>query len=334
MKKTIILFVLLITLTGCSTVESQNVQFLTYFDTVVSLTAYTDTTEEFTELSAYVNSELNRYDKLFDIYESYDDLNNLKTLNDMAGIEAVDLDSEIIDLLIFAKEQAENTDGNLNIAMGSVINLWKTYREEALENSDNASVPSTEELEEAMQYTDINNLIIDEENGTAYITQVGMSVDVGAIAKGYVTDKIAEGIKEQGYEAVLFNMGGNIITIGEKPDGSDWNIGVQNYDTESEDTVLLSFTVEEQAVVTSGDYQRYYDYDGVKYHHIIDPDTMYPSVFFHSVTVVTDSALIADTLSTALFSMSLEDGKIIAEEYGVKVVWVTDDEIIYSDNFN
>ncbi len=331
MKKIVVLLLVVLCLCSCTLFDSKqkySMNFLNYFDTVITITAYMDSEEEFTELSRYISKELKKYHELFDIYNEYEGANNLKTLNDSAGKTAVELDEKIIDLLLFSKEQYEITNGETNIAFGSVLKIWSEYREKAL-NGEAAEVPAIEELEEANKHTDINKLIIDQENLTAFLEDSLMSIDVGAIAKGFAADEIKDNLKEMGYESVLINMGGSVSAVGLKPDGEKWNVGVRNYTQESDN--LLSLEIENESVVSSGDDQRFYEIDGKIYHHIIDKDTLLPAEYFKTVVVIAEDSAQADSLSTALFCMDYESGLNLVNMLEVQAIWViSEDEIFYS----
>ena len=151
-----------------------------------------------------------------------------------------------------------------------------------------------------------------------------MSLDVGAIAKGYACEKIASSLESAGYSSYVLDLGGNLRAIGHKPDGSTWRTAVRNPDIFSSEPYIYYFNIADTSVVTSGDYQRYYTVNGVNYHHIINKDTLMPANYFSSVTIITKNSGLADGLSTALFNMDYEAGvALVSSLDGVSVVWVT-----------
>lgn len=318
------------------TSENQRYQasFFDVFDTETVIIGYAKTEEDFTELVQKLKDELSRYNDLYDIYHSYEGINNIKTINENAGKEAVKVDREIIDLLKFSIELYSNTKGQTNIAMGSLLSIWHSYRTLGIEEPDKASLPSEYVLKRAAEHMDITKIIIDEENSTVYLADPGMSLDVGSIGKGYAVQKLAEYAKELGVKNMLLSVGGNICTIGAHEDGTPWKLGVQNPDMESSQTYVARVKLQDgYCIVTSGDYQRYYIAYGKKYCHIIDPDTLYPAEGIASVSIITNNSGAADALSTAVFCMSVEEGlEYINNMPGVEALWVLHDgSIIYSD---
>jgi thiamine biosynthesis lipoprotein len=249
-----------------------------------------------------------------------------------AGKAPVKVDTAMIDFLEYCKELYTLTGGKTNVMMGSVLKIWHDCREEASENFGYLSpddLPTEEELNEAAKHTSIDSLIIDRESSTVYISDPEASLDVGAIAKGYTVDILYERIKSTGADSVVLNIGGNIRTIGKKPEGGPWVTGLTNPDKDSNEPLIARLEIGETSLVTSGDYERAFISDNKKYHHIIDPDTLMPSEYFSSVSVLAEKSALSDALSTALFSMSYEDGlKLISDIGGIEVVWVTRDGVV------
>ncbi len=255
-----------------------------------------------------IKADFLEYDKLFDIYNNYDGINNLKTINDMAGKSPVVVNQAIIELLVEAKEMYVISDGHINIAFGSVLSIWHDYREAAINDPENASYPPLEVLKVAATHCNIDDIIIDREKNTVFLKDPAMRLDVGAIAKGYGIDRVAEQqLSENKDPHLLFSIGGNIRTVGSKPNEEGWIVGIQNPDNNSEQTALLRLKLTEGAIATSGDYQRYFTVNGIRYHHIINKDTLMPSNYFSAVSVVCDSAARADALSTAGFAEKIID---------------------------
>ena len=313
-----LLSVLLLT-TGCGTVKKYTFTDMTVFDTEAIVTGYDVSEAEFQKKAEGVFSLLKEYHRLYDIYNEYEGINNLCTVNLNRGKAPVKVDERIIDLLEFAKEMYRETDGLMNIAMGSVTSLWHDFRE-----SDGA-LPTEQALEAAGAHTDIFCIVIDREGGTVFLSDREMSLDVGSCAKGYATECAAKFIEEQGWDNIALSIGGNVRTVGEKADGEGWSVGIQNpYDGDGE-KVKLSRTVTDASCVTSGSYQRYRELDGVRYHHIIDGETLYPENRFLSVTVLCRDSGVADALSTALFNADEETGKKILSRFDAEGIWIYPD---------
>lgn len=309
--------------------------FLDVFDTKTDIIGYGTSKEAFTEEVSLLKEKLVYYHELYDIYHEYEGMNNIKTINDNAGIAPVEVDPEIIRLLQFSKEMYGRTNGQINIAMGSVLSIWHDYREDGMNNPANAKLPPIDELLAAGGHTDIEKIIIDEDASTVYLSDPKMSLDVGSIGKGYAVQRVAEYAGELGMEHMLLSVGGNVCAVGQRLDGTDWRLGIQNPDFESEETYVRKVDVADASVVTSGNYQRYYVVDGEVYCHIIDPDTQMPADYFASVSIIADDSGIADALSTAVYNMPYEEGLAFVNGLtGVEAMWIMEDgSIRYSENF-
>lgn len=304
--------------------------FLDVFDTKTELVGYAETEEMFTGTVKKIKERMMYYHKLYDIYNNYEGINNLKTINDQAGISPVAVDQEIMNLLKMSREMYEETHGQVNIAMGSVLSIWHDYREQGVANPGEAKLPEQQELEIAAEHTDLKNLIIDEKAGTVFLTDSDMSLDVGGIGKGYAVQRTVEYAKELGLENFVLSVGGNVYAAGTKDNGSRWKVGITNPDKNSPEPYVEKVTVEEACVVTSGDYQRYYTVDGKIYCHIIDPDTNMPAEYVSSVSIITEDSGMADALSTAVFNMGLNEGMGFIETLeGVEAMWISKDGTTY-----
>lgn len=301
--------------------------FYEYFDTVGTLYDYKGLSRsEFNNLADRVENELRVYHELYDIYNEYDGLTNIATLNANAGKGAVKVDKKIIDLLTLSKELYTLTDGEMNIAMGAVLSIWHDCREEANKDQSKARVPSDAELKAAAVHTDINDLIIDKMSETVELCDPEMSLDVGAIAKGYAVEMVAKLIETEYGGGFVLDVGGNLRCIGTKPDGSGWTAGIRNPDSSALETIVYKTEVKNAALVTSGSYERFYTVDGARYHHIINSESLCPENYYASVSVMTESSTLSDALSTALFNMEYEELKdFIAKSDGIFVVIVNKD---------
>lgn len=341
MKKIIstLLIILLIALPLSSCKKQLNryqAEFLELFDTATIILGYSYEEDEFMKKAELLKEELTRYHKLYDIYNEYEGLVNLKIINDLAGTGPVKVDKEIIDLLVFSKQIYEITEGKVNIAMGSVLSIWHDYRTKGIRDSEHAELPPMNMLLSANEHTDINNLIIDEENMAVELKDPYMSLDVGAIAKGFAVERLAEYAKTIGFNDGLISVGGNLRALGLKGEKQElWNLGIQNPDLESAKTDLFILKGTDISLVTSGDYQRYYTVDGKQYHHIIDPETLMPSTKFKSVTIITKDSGFADGLSTGVYLMDYEQGKALIESIkDTEALWVFyDGSVKYTTGF-
>lgn len=328
------LFICCLLLSGCSAGEKAektvyDATFLTLFDTLTTIRGYADSQEAFTEISQPIYEELLRYHQLFDIYNDYEGLNNLKTVNDQAGIAPVKVDDAIIDLLTDCRDYYALSGGKVNVAMGSVLHLWHVARNEGLDDIANAKLPDMEALREAAAHTDFDCIVIDGAASTVYISDPEARLDVGAVAKGWAAQRAAENAPE----GFLLSVGGNVCATGPKTGNTPWVIGVRDPAGAADDYLHILY-VSGGSVVTSGDYQRTYLVDGEFYHHIIDPETLMPSAYWRSVTVVCPDSGLADALSTALFLMDQQDGQTLLDRCGAAAMWVDGEgNCYYSPDF-
>jgi thiamine biosynthesis lipoprotein len=305
------------------------------FDTYSEITAYAPTEAEAEAIVAQAHTELLAYHQLYDIYNDYEGINNLKTVNDNAGVAPVAVDERILNLVAFAKDMDQQTGGRMNVAMGSVLSLWHEYREAGLNDPDNAELPPEEALAAAAGHTDIDDVIVDADAGTVYLTDPDMSLDVGAVAKGYAVEQVAQALIADGVADALLSIGGNVRAIGTHADGTLWHVNIQNPDLTAEDQSIATLGISDLSVVTSGSYQRYYTVDGKTYCHIIDPDTLYPAEKVWAVSVTAKDSGVGDALSTALFTLSVEDGEKLLESFpDIDALWVDlNGNITHTDDF-
>ena len=324
-KRLLSLFLICLLLTGCafpglsqptSAGKKYTATFLDVFDTVTTIVGYDQSKEAFEEKSRAIHDELLKLHQLFDIYNTYDGITNLKTVNDAAGGAPVQVDPAVMALLKDCKAYFDLTQGKVNVAMGSVLRLWHDAREDAFDDPVHAYLPETQALQEAAAHTDLSCVVLDETASTVHITDPVLRLDVGAVAKGWSVQKVAE----KAPSGLLISVGGNVCATGPKTaEGDPWIIGIQDPDGGDN---LHTIYVTDGAVVTSGDYQRVYYVDGKPYHHIIDPATRMPGEYWRSVSVVCADSGLADALSTALFLLPLEDGQALAAQCGAEVLWI------------
>lgn len=309
-----------------------------YFDTVTTIIGYEKDRATFDENCQKVKAQLEEYHKLYDIYTIYKGINNLAVVNSYENDKhkKVTVDEKIIDLLLFSKEMYRKTNGKVNIAAGSFLSIWHSYRQSGLNNPETAALPDKKDLKEAALHTNIDDVIIDSENKTVWLKDDEMTLDVGAVAKGYAVEKVGEYMTRIGLSSYLLNVGGNVKTLNPPTKDTDWSVGIENPDTQdTENPYIEILKISDNSLVTSGNYQRFYTVDGKNYNHIINPSTLFPAEYYNSVSVLSQDSGIADALSTALFCMSIEDGKKILEGFeNVEALWVTTDgKKIYTNNF-
>lgn len=332
----LISIIILAGLTACGQPEKKRYEgeFLQLFDTATRIIGYAEEEDVFRSYVQQIHDELEVYHQLYDIYNDYEGINNIKTINDNAGIRPVEVDRRIIDLLLFGKDAYEMSEGRMNVAMGAVLRIWHNYREEGIDDPEQAKIPPVELLRAAAEHVDITDMVIDEDRGTVYLRDPEMSLDVGGIAKGYAVEQVSKNIMEQGFTDGLISVGGNVRSFGYKGDDKQlWSIGVQN--PEQGESDLYTVQITDRSLVTSGDYIRYYTVDGKRFHHIIDTETLMPSEYFKAVTIICKDSGMADALSTMIFNTPFDEGiQYIENLPDAEAVWIfTDGSRKYSSGF-
>ncbi|NLE26067.1 MAG: FAD:protein FMN transferase [Clostridiaceae bacterium] len=338
LKHLLLIFIISLLISSCSDKNNSgytkySYEFLGAFDTVIQFMGYAKSPDEFEAMVEIGQARFMELNKLYDIYNDYDGINNIKFINDNAGIKPVEVQQEIIDLIQFSKEWYNKTNGKCNIALGSVLSIWHDYRDAGIEDPQEANIPPLETLNEAMKFTDINKVIVDHDNNTVYLEDRNMRLDVGAVAKGFATEIVTNELIDKGYTSFIISSGGNVRTVGEPMDSSrkKWGIGIQDPDGNPNDPDEPSLDIlylNDRSLVTSGDYQRFYEVDGKKYHHLIDPLTLMPADHFRAVSIISNDSGIADFMSTTIFLTPYEEGLTLVESLGIDAIWVMKDGTI------
>lgn len=325
--------------TGCNYFEKSDsvryhkysYEFLGTFDTLIQFVGYAESESRFEALAKKGQTRFEELNKLFDIYHTYQGINNIKTINDNAGIKPVEVSQEIIDIIQFSKKWYQKTEGTVNIALGPVLSIWHTYREEGRVDPEKAKLPDLELLKKVELKTDIDKVIVDTEKRTVFLGEQGMSLDVGAVAKGFATEIVTRELKSEGFSSFIISGGGNIRASGVPQDGlkSKWGIGIQNPDGNPlipNDEPLDIAYVNDASVVTSGDYQRYYVVNDQRIHHLIDSVTLMPANHYRAVTVMTEDSGVADFMSTAVFLLPYDKSRALVESIeGLEALWIMHD---------
>ena len=334
----LLLALLCLPLTACQ--KQQNLYSATWFDlfdTVAIVQDYADSQDSWNAQTQAIYSDLQRYNELFDIYHHYDGVINLYDVNARAAAAPVQVSDELYAFLRWCKDTAyPAANGATNIAAGAVLRLWHDARE-----SDSPAPPDADAIAAALAHIDVEDLVLDDAAQTVYFADPEMALDVGAVGKGYAVEQAAQAAEARGLTSALISVGGNLRAIGTKPDGSQWVGGVENPWNSSEvytngSSTVAAVKMSDLSLVTSGDYQRYYVVDGVRYHHLIDPATLWPAAYFDGVSVLAPDSGVADCLTTGLFCLPLEEGKQLVESLdGVEALWcTTDGEVVTSSGWS
>ncbi|RIE05704.1 FAD:protein FMN transferase [Candidatus Cryosericum terrychapinii] len=222
-------------------------------------------------------------------------------INSSAGIRYEKVSSETFEVLSGAVEFSKCCQGSFDVTIGPLVTLWNIYE-------GVSEPPPRSRIEKAIPLVDYTDVAFDYHTKSVGLKKAGQSIDLGGIGKGYAADKVIDVFKKYGISSAFTNFGGNVATVGARPDGSPWRVGIQH--PRQEDKLIGVVSVVNKSVVTSGDYQRYFiDSHGRRYHHILDPATGYPcETGLVSVTVVSDSSMAADALSTILFTVGMNRG--------------------------
>lgn len=297
-------------------------EFYGAFDTVIQITAYAESQTDFDQLVQEAQQQLTHLSQLYDIYVPYEGVQGLYQINQRAGQGPVPAAQEVIDLLVYSKQCYALTEGRVNVAMGSVLRLWHDLREQAQSQPDKAALPPQAALEEAARHCGIDDVVVDAAQNTVELRDPALRLDVGAVAKGYAVQRVTEQLRQAGYGDFVLSAGGNVMAAGH-PEGRDtWSVGIE--DPRQPGELIDTVEVADEAVVTSGGYERFYTVHGKTYHHIVDPATLYPAERMLSATVITGDSALADCLSTALFLMEPQQALDFAHTLeGVRVILVT-----------
>lgn len=320
MKK-IIMLLLVIILTGCNSGReySRNIFAM---DTYINVKLYTDN-NNVDYIYDDVSNIYNEYNNLCDRYKAYDGLVNIYYLNEvLKNDERIEIPLKLSEIIEYGLEQYDNTSGLFNIAIGNVSDVWKKYMNEG------NRVPSLLELKNSGS-TSIDDVFLDD---NIYYKKNDVKLDLGGICKGYATEVVGDYLEMLSINKYLINAGGN-VKVGKHYEDGRYVIGIQHPE---DDVLLTKINVNNKAVVTSGDYQRYYEVDGVRYNHIINPKTLYPTNYSKSVTVISDYSSYGDVMSTYLFLLEPKNAILLVDKIDnlEAIIYVNDKEVLRSKGFS
>lgn len=300
---------------GCSKLsdsgEASKYEKIVYaMDTIMQLDIYSADPE----ISQKAEDEIMRLDKMLDRGDQESEIYEMNHAE-----EAVTVSDEIVEIISMARDVSVKSGGAFDITIAPVMDAWGFY-------SKNYHVPSDYELDVLLEKVDYSKILLE---GNTVTVPDGMELDLGGIAKGYTSDRLMKLFRREGVHSAIVSLGGNVQAFGRKPDGSLWRVAIQ--DPGKPDSYIGSLSIENMAVVTSGSYQRYFERDGVTYHHIIDPSEGRPADNgLSSVTIITESGMLGDALSTALFVLGLDDAVDYWHTYGgFQAVFVDNNGKIY-----
>lgn len=267
-------------------------------------------------------AEISRIEKLI---SSWDANSETSEIIRNAGIKPVKVRTELFDLIKRSIQISKLTDGAFDISYASMDRIWKF-------DGSMTQMPSQEEINNSVQKVGYENIILDEQNETVFLKLTGMKIGFGAIGKGYAADMAKKLLQNSGVKAGLVNASGDLNCWGKQPDGTSWKVGITN--PLNKNKIFSWFDIDDQAVVTSGNYEKFVEFDGKRYTHIIDPRTGYPASGIISVSVFAPKAELADALATSIFVMGTSVGlNFVNQLKGVECIIIDDqNKMHYSKN--
>ncbi len=251
------------------------------------------------------------------------DDSSLQAINRNPSLVSRKVDKELFNLIALARDIAAQSGGSFDLSVGPLVALWDI-------GGDRPRVPRPEEIEEAKKAVGYRNLLLDAEEGRVEFLKKGMRLDLGAIAKGYAADALADILAGENIAYGILDLGGNVLCYGHKPNGQPWSVGIQDPQKER-GNILGTISIDGGSVVTSGVYERYFEEDGRRYHHLLDPETGYPAEKgLLSVSIVSQSSTLADAWATALFVAGPERARaLLAEKPEIQAIMVFENRDIW-----
>ena len=318
MKKYCFFLLLPLAITACKPAVRKESRTVFALGTVCSIQVFTEKPQ--TEVESVLQACTRRLEDVERHLSANAESSTLIDINNAAGVSAVGVPADVYPLFERAAFFAEKTDGAFNPVIGSVVKLWNI-------GFENARKPEDRDIREALFRTDYKDLQLTTD--TVFLKQAGMKLDLGAIAKGFAADELSRIVTQAGITHALIDIGGTVSAVGKRPDGKLWNIGIRDPRVQQGQPVI-SAPVENRSISTSGSYERYFEQDGVRYHHILDPATGYPvRNNLTAVSVFSDSAADADALSTACFVLGYEKAvTLLSELAGTEALFIFDDNTV------
>lgn len=314
-KETIfIIFFLLRILTFAVADEVFKSQFIAV-DTVIEINVVTNNQNSANKLFTMVRDEIGRLDGIFSNYKPG---SITSQINKNAGIQPIIVPPLFFTVIENALKAGSNSNGAFDITVGPLIDEWQIAKEPH-------QPPSTEKISAILSLVNYKDVIISPTERSVFLKNKGMKIDLGGIAKGFILDFVIVKIKEAGIKAALVNIGGDIRAYGKKPDGNYWEVGIEHpRSKERSDKMISTLELVNESIATSGDYQRFFEWNGKRYHHIFDPHTGYPADKCVSVSIIAKTAMISDALATAVFVLGPEAGQQLLKKYpGTKALIIT-----------
>ena len=275
--------------------------------TLVTITTVARSEDQASKAVNKAYAELDRLGKLLNFYS---DDSELSAINRNAGIKPVRVSPDTLEIVQAAVYAGEQTEGGFDVTVGPIVKLWDFNKK---------ILPDAKSIAKRLPYVGYRNIVVDASASTVFLKKAGVQMDFGGIIKGFAADKAVAVLKKNGMEGGIVAVAGDIRVFGRQPDGKPWHIGIQNPRQKGEDDALLAtLNLDDKGISTSGDYQRYFIRDGVRYHHLLNPKTGFPESLCRSVTVIAPAATLTDPFATGIFIMGPKKGLAVLEKLGLE----------------
>ena len=279
------------------------------------------------EANVYIDVAIYEVKRIENLISDWIPTTLVSVINANAGVKPIKVNEELFELIERSIKISKLTDGAFDISYASMDKIWKF-------DGSMTTMPSPEAIQNSVAKMGYKNIILDKEKQTVFLKLKGMKLGLGGIGQGYIADKIKEVLKEKGVVAGLINVSGDISTWGKQPDGQQWKVGIKN--PINKNKIFATFPLEDTAVETSGSYEKYVTFNGIRYSHIIDTRTGYPAIGLTSVTIFAKTTELADALATGVFVLGKEVGMNLVNQLpGIGCIMVDDKgTIIVSKNID
>lgn len=278
--------------------------------TIVSITVVARTEDQ---ARTAIDASFAELDRLASLLNFYSDTSEISMINKQAGLKPVKVSEDTFDIIEKAVYVSGMTEGAFDVTVGPLVKLW---------DIKNKIIPDEKSIKEKLRIVGYQNIVLNKAASTVFIKRKGAQIDLGGIIKGYSVDKVVEVLRRNGIKSGVVSVGGEIRALGKKPDGAPWVVGVQNpRQTGPNDEVIATLELSDKALSTSGDYIKYFEKNGIRYHHLLDPKTGYPSKQCGSATIIADDNTTTDGFSK-LFILGPEKGLAIAKKLGFDVLFI------------
>lgn len=288
-------------------------------DTFVSITVVSDSKDK---AESSIDNAFSAIEHFGDLINFFSDRSELSSININAGLKEVKVSPETLDVIEKAIYVSEKSGGAFDATAGPLIKLWNFHKKVK---------PSDAEIRKNLPLVNYRNIVINRDRSTVFLRKKGMLLDLGGIAKGYAADLAVEVLRKGSINSGIVAIAGDIRAFGLKPDGKPWNIGIKNPRQNNEsDEIIAKIKLNDKAISTSGDYERFFLQDGKRFHHLLDPKTGYPADQCRGVSIITDKGVFADAFSTAVFILGTESGLKLVRETGMDAIVIDSNGIIHT----